>query len=65
MSEVHVPWGTVVRYAKERIEALRSALEAAPAERITSLQAEIKTWRAVLDLPETLAIPVMDDRAAY
>lgn len=65
MSDVHVPWGAVVRHAKERIEAIRSALEAAPADRITGLQAEIKTWRAVLDLPETLAIPVMDDRAAY
>lgn len=65
MSEVHVPWGTVVRHAKTRIETLRSALETAPADQVARVQAEIKVWRDVLDLPETLTIPPMDDRAAY
>ncbi len=65
MSEPHLPWRTVVKHAEARIEELRTALETAPADRITILQVEAATWRAVLALPETLAVPVIDDRAAY
>lgn len=65
MSEPHLPWRTVVRHARARIEDIRTALETAPADRITILQTEAATWRKVIELPETLAIPQIDDRAAY
>lgn len=65
MSKVHLPWRTIVRHAEARIEELRTALETAPMDHIVRLQAEIATWRKVLELPETLAVPVIDDRAGY
>lgn len=52
---VHVTWPHIERHAKKRIEDLRSALEAAPPERIALLQAEVRVWRQVLALPTDLA----------
>lgn len=52
-----ITWPKIERHARERIEELRSSLEAAPADAVPALQAEIRVWRQVLDLPVTLARP--------
>lgn len=54
MSE-NIPWVRVKKLGLERIDAIRSALETAPPDKITALQAEARAWRQVLELPATLA----------
>lgn len=49
-----LPWTVVERHANSRVEALRTALETAQADRILSLQGELRAWRELLRLPETL-----------
>lgn len=60
-------WPVIERRAKERIEELRTALEAATTERIPGLQAEIRAWREVLALPTTLSpeTNLEPDRSGY
>jgi len=48
-------WLAVEKHANERIEAVKDALTTAPAETVTSLQAEVRVWRSVLALATTLA----------
>lgn len=63
----HLSWLTVVGHAKEQIEHGRSALETATDPLIIGhIQASIRVWREVLDLPDTLSPePTEPDRSAY
>lgn len=52
----HPPtWQRITLHANERIEALRSSLEVAKPDMIPALQAEVRVWRQVLDLPNMLS----------
>ncbi len=48
-------WLRIKQHAQEQIETLRDALERAGPDRIAAIQAEIRVWRQVIDLPATLS----------
>lgn len=59
-------WLRIEAHAAARIEALRDSLETAAAENITQLQAEVRVWRQIIDLPLTLSDEqIQPDEAGY
>ncbi|WP_226018420.1 hypothetical protein [Novosphingobium sp. FKTRR1] len=54
MSTINLAWPVVKRHAQGRIEDLRDMLERSDPASIPAIQASIKTWREVIDLPTTI-----------
>ena len=49
-----IPWNRLKKHIQERLEAQRSLLEAAEGPEAARLQGDVRTLRAMLNLPNTL-----------
>lgn len=48
-------WAAVKRHAEAQIASAMEALSVAPLDKVAGLQAQVRVWRDVLELPTTLA----------
>lgn len=55
-----VTWLAVKAHAEKEIERNRDLLEGAQPDTLATIQARIRVWREVLELPGALAAPVID-----
>ncbi len=61
-----VTWLAVKAHAEKEIERNRDLLEGVKPDTLSTIQARIRVWREVIELPSTLAPPTDDDTpAAY
>jgi len=65
MATGSVPWHKVQTYVKDKLERARGQMEsAADQAEFLRLQGEIRAYKALLNLPEALALVDEEDRRA-